>query len=233
MLISVLEPVFKNSNLSKNNIEFNEYSCQFYTNEASSDFYILLDKENLSLEDLQSLKGQGINQLDEIIKEHEASNEAYEKNATLILCVNCDEGLQNENIINQIEEDKYLFKKNILFYTSSEVDDLHTLFDGQYTQEKANKIMRTEECFDAIKENRVCGYALLPRLFIKLPFLSLQSHQIDLENLSTIILEETSNQNNKALYNIISNLVIDVSQISSFNDLKSLGLIEEQIDEQI
>jgi hypothetical protein len=33
------------------------------------------------------------------------------------------------------------------------------------------------------------------------------------------------------LYNAISNTDIDLSQINSFNDLKSLGLIKEEADE--
>lgn len=231
MLISILEPMFESCALSKNIVEFRDYACLFYINETRSDFFILLDKEHISIDDLVSLQEQGLNELDEIITQHEASNEAYEKNTTIILCVKNDTDLQDSAIVSRIEEDKYLFKKNILFYASSEVDELNTLFDSNYSENKANEILRSDGCFETIQNNRSSGYALLARLFIKLPFLSLQNHQVDLENLSLIIQNAARTQNITNLYNTICNPNIDFSQISSFNDLKLLGLIEEQADE--
>jgi hypothetical protein len=231
MLISLLVPLLESFEFSGNVIEFGDYTSHLYINRESSDYFILLDKTDIDLADLEQLYIQDLNRLDEIIKQSDFINEAYEKNTTLILCIRNNTDLQDTSIVSNIEEDKYLFKKNILFYSSSEIDELNTLFDGEYTQDKANAIMRSEDCFDTIKNNRPGGYTLLARLFIKLPFLSLQSHQVDLENLSLIIHNEAINQNIVELYNTISNTDIDLSQISSFNDLKSLGLIEEAADE--
>lgn len=231
MLINLLVPLLESFEFSGHVIEFGDYTSHLYINRESSDYFILLDKTDIDLAALEQLYTQDLNRLDEIIKQSDFINEAYEKNTTLILCIRNDTGLQDTGIVSSIEEDKYLFKKNILFYASSEVDELDTLFDSHYTGNKANEILRSDGCFETIQNNRSTGYALLARLFIKLPFLSLQNHQVDLENLSLIIQDEAITQNITELYNTISNTNIDLSQISSFNDLKLLGLIEEQADE--
>lgn len=231
MLISLLVPLLENFEFSGHIIEFDDYASHLYINRESSDYFILLEKPDTDLAALEQLYTQDLNRLDEIIKQSNFINEAYEKNTTLILCIRNDTGLQDTSIVSSIEEDKYLFKKNILFYSSSEIDELDSLFDRQYTQDKANAIMRSEDCFDTITNNRPSGYALLTRLFIKLPFLSLQNHQVDLENLSLIIQNEARTHNITELYNIIINTASDLSQISSFDDLKLLGLIEEQANE--
>lgn len=114
MLINLLDNFFQSNSFQKNIVEYEGYSCFIYNNELVSDFFILLDKKDISYEDLIELQEKGINNLDEIIKEKLELNEAYEKNTTLILCIKEIQDLEIDSTINQLEEDKYLFKKNYL-----------------------------------------------------------------------------------------------------------------------
>ena len=114
MLINLLDNFFQSNSFQKNIVEYEGYSCFIYNNELVSDFFILLDKKDISYEDLIELQEKGINNLDEIIKEKLELNEAYEKNTTLILCIKEIQDLEIDSTINQLEEDKYLFKINYL-----------------------------------------------------------------------------------------------------------------------
>jgi hypothetical protein len=48
MLNNILDAIFSNCEFIKNDISFGEYSCFFYHNISKSDFFILIDKNNLT-----------------------------------------------------------------------------------------------------------------------------------------------------------------------------------------
>lgn len=226
MLNTILEAIFRNCEFIKNDISFGEYSCFFYHNISKSDFFILLDKNNLTSDELILLEKEGLNALDEMLKQHEAASEAYAKNTTLILCINSTEGIEKHDIISSLEEDKYLFKKNIIFYSELEITELQELFGEDYTAEKANNILQATGLFENLKSNKNSGYSLLTRLFIKLPFLYLEMKHVDLENLSEIIEEEAQEKAVENLY-ILNQQQIDMNQLFSYKDLVQTGLVEE------
>lgn len=230
MLINILDAIFSNCAFTKNEISFGEYSCFFYHNQSKSDFFILLDKNNITSDELILLEEIGLNELDETLKQHEAVTEAYAKNTTLILCINSTEEIEKHDIISSLEEDKYLFKKNIIFYSERETTELQDLFSEDYTQEKANSILQAAGLFENLKSNKISGYALLTRLFIKLPFLHLKMQHIDLENLSEIIGQEAQEKTVENLY-ILNQQQIDINQLLSYKDLAQAGFVEEIKDE--
>lgn len=233
MLIDLIDSFFQNNSFQKKVVEYDEYSCFLYINKLSSDFFILLDKEDISYENLVELKKNGINSLDEIIKEKFELNEAYEKNTTLILCMKEIQDSKIDNIINQLEEDKYLFKKNILLYLDSEVKELLELLDNNFSEKQVNKLVHQEKLFETFKTSANDGYALLLRLIIKLPFLTYERQTIELENLSDKIAKDANTENIKELYTSIVNLSIDISQIKSYKDLVDINLVQEKSNEQI
>ena len=230
MLNNILDAIFSNCEFIKNDISFGEYSCFFYHNISKSDFFILIDKNNLTSDELILLEKEGLNELDETLKQHEAVTEAYAKNTTLILCINSTEEIEKHDIISSLEEDKYLFKKNIIFYSERETTELQDLFSEDYTQEKANSILQAAGLFENLKSNKISGYALLTRLFIKLPFLHLKMQHIDLENLSEIIGQEAQEKTVENLY-ILNQQQIDINQLLSYKDLAQAGFVEEIKDE--
>lgn len=230
MLINILDAIFTNCEFTKNEISFGEYSCFFYHNPSKSDFFILLDKNNITSGELSLLKELGLNALDETLKQHEAVTEAYAKNTTLVLCVNSTEDIKKHDIISSLEEDKYLFKKNIIFYSEPETTELQDLFSEDYTPEKANNILQTTGLFENLKSNKNSGYALLTRLFIKLPFLHLEMQHVDLENLSELIKKEAQEEKVDNLY-ILNQQQIDIDQLLSYKDLVQADFVEEIKDE--
>ena len=230
MLINILDAIFSNCTFTKNEISFGEYSCFFYHNISKSDFFILLDKNNLTSDELISLEKEGLNALDETLKQHDAVTEAYAKNTTLILCINSTEEIEKHDIISSLEEDKYLFKKNIIFYSERETTELQDLFSEEYTAEKANNILQTTGLFENLKSNKNSGYALLTRLFIKLPFLHLEMQHVDLENLSEIIAQEARDKNVENLY-MLNQKQIDINQLLTYKDLQLTCFVEEIKDE--
>jgi hypothetical protein len=226
MLINILDAIFRNCEFTKNEISFGAYSCFFYHNISKSDFFILLDKNNFTSDELISLEKEGLNALDEILKQHGTVTEAYAKNTTLILCINSTEEIEKHDIISSLEEDKYLFKKNIIFYSEHETTELQDLFSEDYTLEKANNILQTIGLFENLKSNKNSAYALLTRLFIKLPFFHLEMQHVDLENLSEIIDQEAQIKKVDNLY-ILNQKQIDINQLLSYKDLVQTGLVEE------
>lgn len=233
MLIDLIDNFFQSNRFQKKVVNYEEYSCFLYNNEQSSDFFILLDRNDISYENLLELQKNGINSLDEIIKEKFKLNEAYEKNTTLILCMKEIQNSKNDDIINQMEEDKYLFKKNILTYSDSEVEDLLKLLDNNFSQEQVNKLVHHEKLFETFKTSSKNGYALLLRIIIKLPFLTYQRQTIELENLSDKISKDANTENIEELYTSIVNLSVDISQIKSYKDLVGINLVQEKSNEQI
>lgn len=230
MLINILDDIFTDSKFIKNEVSFGEYSCFFYHNLSKSDFFILLDKNNVTSDELILLEEAGLNELDEMLKQHATIAEAYAKNTTLVLCVNSNEEIEKHDIISSIEEDKYLFKKNIIFYSESEVVELQGLFNESYTHEQANLILQARGLFENLKIYKNSGYALLTRLFIKLPFLHLEMQHVDLENLSEIIEQEAQEKNVENLY-MLNQKQIDISTLLSYKDLEQVGFVEEIKDE--
>jgi hypothetical protein len=226
MLINILDAIFTNCEFIKNEVSFGDYSCFFYHNQSKSDFFILLDKNNITSDELILLEESGLNELDGILKQHETVTEAYAKNTTLVLCIHSTEEIEKHDVISSIEEDKYLFKKNIVFYSESETTELQDLFSEDYTPEKANSILQTTGLFENLKTNKNSGYALLTRLFIKLPFLHLEMQHIDLENLSELIEQEAEEKKVDNLY-MLNQKQIDINKLSSYKDLVQASFVKE------
>jgi len=226
MLINILDAIFRDCKFLKKEISFGEYTCFFYHNQSKSDFFILLDKSNPTSDELILLEESGLNELDGILKQHETATEAYTKNTTLVLCINSTKEIEKHEIISSIEEDKYLFKKNIIFYSENEVVELQNILSETYTQKQANSILQTTGSFENLKSNKNSGYALLTRLFIKLPFLHLEMQHVDLENLSEIIDQEAQTKKVDNLY-MLNQKQTDINQLLSYKDLVQAGFVEE------
>ncbi|MBY0380204.1 MAG: hypothetical protein K2P99_07385 [Burkholderiales bacterium] len=226
MLIEVISKILINKSMQPKIIIFDGYICQLYYHEYPSDFFIILDKQLISNDDLKQLNNEGVNILDEKVKSiiqcDQSLNRTYEKNSTLILCI--DNNKIDDIIINDFEEDKYLFKKNIISYNLIELECLIELFDNHYTEDKANELINTDESFDRLKLNDNSGYALLTKLFIKLPFLRYCNHnrRENSENLSIIIQQEAKLQKLEYLYDKISNKEFNVDDINNLDDLQNI-----------
>ena len=128
-------------------------------------------------------------------------------------------------LCNEIEEDAYLFKKNILLYKDENRILLETQLDNDFSLIKLNELLNNGESFDRNKSNIDSAYSLLAKVFIKLPFLSYKREGRELENLSEIIREQANNENLYSLYIQVSNNMLQVDALDTYQDIIDANLI--------
>ncbi|WP_349618464.1 ABC-three component system middle component 1 [Azotobacter salinestris] len=108
------------------------------------------------------------------------SDPAFRKNCDLICIHHLDklaEFKNHEDQIFEIEEDPHFYKKYVLYYSDAEAEALRGLsFDD------LKEIISDKTKFNAYKEDPLAAtqYSAAAKIFIKLPFLELQSNKIDL-----------------------------------------------------
>ncbi|KIM06813.1 MAG: hypothetical protein KU38_12025 [Sulfurovum sp. FS08-3] len=226
MLIEILEEIFRANGYESHIIEFDEYHCQLFKKEDIDNFFIVLDKESISDEELEQLD---FTKLYDTANNLPITNNAFEKNTTLII------GVQNSNIdyriINQHEEDSYTFKKNIIVYSDVMINAFKVLVEDEYNIENLNTKLNDDALFEANKTPQNQGYTLLCTLFIKLPFLSFDREVKDIDNLSEIIEQRVENENLTDLYSKIIDDSIIVDNSLTYEKLLGYQLVKAMQDE--
>jgi len=223
MLIDLLKNIFIESDYHEHIVEFEDYTSYMFSHQEKGEYFIVLDKETISDNDLKQLSSDGMQNLYSDCEGLETTDETFEKNTTLIICIN------NINIdmilCNQFEEDAYLFKKNILFYEDVNVQQLEVQLDNDFSLTKLNELLNNGENFDRNKTNIESEYGLLAKLFIKLPFLNYQREGRELDNLSEVIREQANNENLYNLYIQISNNILQVDSLNTYQDIIDADLL--------
>jgi len=226
VLIEILEEIFRANGYESHIIEFDEYHCQLFKKEDIDNFFIVLDKESISDEELEQLD---FTKLYDTANNLPITNNAFEKNTTLII------GVQNSNIdyriINQHEEDSYTFKKNIIVYSDVMINAFKVLVEDEYNIENLNTKLNDDALFEANKTPQNQGYTLLCTLFIKLPFLSFDREVKDIDNLSEIIEQRVENENLTDLYSKIIDDSIIVDNSLTYEKLLGYQLVKAMQDE--
>lgn len=153
----------------------------------------------------------------------------YERNSTLIIFVRSDNEIVSDNTLKtimEIEEDPYLFKKQIVFLNKQEVKSLkEDLLKTDSIENKCREIIENIDAFlkfkNELKNNKIqrsALYSLVTKLYEKLPFLTLDVVKKDYQNLSEEI--------NKVLKE--SN-VLDLKNTLLSSDFNLESYIEEQL----
>lgn len=227
MLIDILKNIFSEFSYLSKDFNIQDYQATLFYKEEIDNYFIVLDKDIITDDELQNLNDISI-QLFNLIKEDDLTNESYDKNATLIICFNGD---VDNNIICNIEENPYLLKKNILKYNSEEIESLNTLLSSNYSYENLLLFLNNEEQFEEYKNNSENGYSLLTKFFIKLPFLKCIRQTRNLANLSEIISIRASEENLTEIYNLINSENFNVQNINSYEHLISNNFLERDTNE--
>jgi hypothetical protein len=215
MLINVLESIFNEFDFIKKVLNRNDYEVSLFYKETSSDYFIVLDKNSIESLEIETF----LNVLQEVyveFKRQEYTNETFDKNTTLILCVNGE--VDNENL-SLLEEDAYLFKKNIIAYTNNSLEELNHMLNFQYSYNNLLQNLNDEEKFEQYKSNGNIGYKLLVQIFIKLSFLKFRREMRNLDNLSEIILNRANEEGIAEIYNLINSENFNSQNINSYEDL--------------
>lgn len=225
-LIKTIEKIFEKNDFLLKQINGKEWECILASRTESSkkqEFFVIIDKGSGSNEeDLKELFKNGIQQIYQIIKSGGHCNNTFDKNATLIICYN-GPATPESDIISQIEEDPYVFKKNVLIYSKKQMEELNGLIGNDFTVDNLNKLLNKASNFEKMKRgDQDSGYALLCRLFVKLPFLV---YKKDTETTLHSLPEQIESElQKKELYRFCEDtLQIDWESIDSYEKLpKSL-----------
>jgi len=220
MLIDILKNIFINNEFTETTITYLEYKCFLYRRNNEDNFFIVLDKESISNDELNSLISQGFLELYNKLEKLEVTDKTFEKNATLVLCLKIE-----NDLINKIEEDSYLFKKNIIVYSEKMETALLKLVKDDYSLSNINNLLNSDIMFEESKNNQNDGYTLLSRLFIKIPFLTYKRGVRELGNLSEIIQKKSEDEGMKKLYEQC--IKLDINKNITYQSLIENGIIVE------
>lgn len=133
----------------------------------------------------------------------------FDKNTTFIITTEVNLEILKEEVYKQVsavEEDSYYFKKQVVYYTYSELDFFKKIMGSE-------KIKIYEYCGSVISslsryESYVAGsdleYDFISKLYEKLPFLNLSVVEEELLNLDDMINSSLSEEENKARLGFLS-----------------------------
>gem|GEM_PF-2507162 len=226
MLIEILEKIFRANGYENYPIGFDEYHYQLFKKDDIDNFFIVLDKESISDEELKQLD---FTKLYDTAHNLPITNNAFEKNTTLIIALQNSE--INYQIINKLEEDFYTFKKNIIVYSDDMINNFKDLVEDDYNIKNLNTKLNNDKLFEDNKTTHNQGYSLLCTLFIKLPFLSFDRDVKDINNLSEIIEQQVANENLTELYSKIIDESVKVDNSLTYEKLLGYQLVEDMKDE--
>ncbi len=214
-MIDIINNIFASHGYKKVNVELsldNLSVCLFCSAEESNreEYFVTVQLQIESDEAAQTILEEKAQELFEAISNSGKVDRPFEKNCTMILCQ--DEGKIDTQTILALEEDPYNFKKNVITYSSSELDALRVhLAESKIegiTNRVINEIINAEggKGFLEFKDNHMTSkghYSLILKIALKLPFVTYNPQEQQLTNLSLEIEKSLS----PAQFSIYSQLV--------------------------
>jgi len=199
---------------------------------GKKEYYIVILLSDINVKQLYHLiKGDFFSRCFNSIK---SSKNIYEKevdkNSSMLICYEVSSNnVENkellQRVIYEIEEDPYFFKKNVLSYSTEQVNAIKKIIDEQQIILSLEKQLSNIDNFRKFKANpaAVVDYEFLTKLFIKLPFLNLTNIELGkLKNLKSKIVDELKNKNLTLDHKLITHLAeleLDTFEIDELDDL--------------
>jgi hypothetical protein len=148
---------------------------------------------------------------------------AFKKNCDLICIHHLDklaEFKNSEEQIFEIEEDPHFYKKYILYYSDTEVEAIKGLNFA-----KLNELISDKKQFDVYKKEPTSAtkYSAAAKIFIKLPFLSLNINKAELVPLRLQIEEAVAEVDLTKTY----------ETVQKYDQLNAEDLIKELINDEL
>lgn len=193
------------------------------------EYFIVMNLKEPKVEDLDKLLNEGFNEIYNDVVNSDYFNNYVIKNTTAIIFLELEDlnSASNNSILNKkildIEESKYNFKKNVITYTSKQVNDFMGIYrEEDNINESINNIIYNKNEFIEFKKNPISEsvYNLISKLQIKIPFLTLKNENKSIKSLKQEIDYELKNLNYYEL----------VNKIIGIDDLENID-IERFIEE--
>ena len=214
-----LSKLLENFEFIKQDWQWKNLNTKIYINEKS-ETYILVFVDRLDDKlpsDIFSLCADELHTSDKL-------TQAQKSNLSIIIVTKIENKLSDiqKNIIYKIEESDLYYKKFVLWYSEEELKCMLAIVGNDYTPYSINNILVNKNLFERFKkcqeDNK--GYSLLSRIYIKLPFLTLNELETLDKTLSEYI-RESLNQLNLQLFEVITDHIDDSKVIDD-----SINLIE-------
>ena len=214
--------IFKNNNFD---LIIGFDNIDFYNNKDYTSFYLVnyIDLTKVSndkyFEKLNELESRCVGRYnqDSLKKllydriEDDDDKKALDKNLSAVYVIEVDDSKKfydNRNLIYDIEESPYFFKRYILAYTKNQVNDLvdkmskNGISLDRINDDDLSKLVDNFDEYKKLMNNKGDGYyELLVRLFCKLPFLNFTtSNEISIDSLDKKIEEEIKEEGLSPIY---------------------------------
>ncbi|WP_066402507.1 ABC-three component system middle component 1 [Aliarcobacter cryaerophilus] len=165
------------------------------------DFWIVIEEDDLS-----SVVLRQSDILNDCKIKYESND--LEKNASLLILWNTTGELElseMKKLIMPIEENPYYFKKHVLYYSHSELEEFNSKLEDNNLSDFFSSNITNEETFRDYKENPLQGSwrELFYRVTIKLPFINININtSSNIESLQHIINNKLENNNDNRLIHL-------------------------------
>lgn len=214
-MINILNNILSNNGYEQVDIEIpldGRLICLFCSAQETKreEYFVTIQLRTQSDAAAHALLEEEAQELFEVISNSGKVDRPFEKNCTMLLCHD-EEGIDRQTIL-ALEEDPYNFKKNVITYTSIELESLQIyLVDkkiNNITNIIINSIVNSDngKGFLEFKDNHKVSkgyYSLILKTALKLPFITYSPREQELTNLSLEIEKSLS----KDQYSIYKHLI--------------------------
>lgn len=203
----VLNSLFTETNFDVDEITsfigYESFFAKRKTNEKLNFFVVLFLEEK----NLENFNLEATTTISEQIKKLDFYEASMDKNTSLLICLNYESSIDDElqKYIFSIEEDPYDFKKYLLIYSSDQARAFKNEISlKQEVLKELNCILLNTERFNKFKEKKETdlSYELVTKLFIKLPFLTIDlDEEKEMKDIQGMIDQEIAfNRNEKTKF---------------------------------
>lgn len=148
------------------------------------------------------------------VTESDFISDHYERNSTLVIFVDSDETTITETTLKtimEIEEDPYLFKKQVVYLNKQESESLKSLLEVNSIEDRCRDIIENIDSYTefrkALKNGIIQNYAiysLVAKLYEKLPFLTFNVAEEEYQNVDELINNALINSDQNGEKNLLA-----------------------------
>lgn len=192
------------------------------SNDNKEEYFVTIQLPTQSNESAKELLEHKAEELFEAISDSDKVERYFIKNCTMLICHN--ETLIHKETIFSIEEDPYNFKKNVITYSETELNDLKDFLTSNNINEISNSVIsdiinnRNGQNFTDFKNTHKTirnYYSLFLKIALKLPFIMYTPSKKELINLSLEI-ENSFNAQDSLIYKKIMESDIEWSESDTY-----------------
>lgn len=232
---TVIESIFIDNNFKLNILNLPDQTDNFFAISeelrSKNEYYLVIFLKSVQNSELLKFANESLAQYYGSIKILEKFQKDMNKNTSLIICLEVDSlelSLETRNSIYEIEEAPFYFKRYVISYTALQVEKLLAEIGSANSKYKSittflRSYLNQGSMFRKFKLNQIeeTGYNLVSKLFIKLPFLTLDILKNNkLSNLSEKIKTEIAELEAESL--VVKLLSLDINDITDDEFLKEL-----------